>query len=180
MVVGNQERKGSVVLAASPCMKKEFGVRTGTRLFEIPDDPRILLVEPRMEFFLRVSMAITELLTEFVPKESVHVYSVDESFVDLTDVRALWGEPEAVIRHIQDDLIWQFGLPSAVGLGPNMLLAKLALDLEAKKTGFAKWSYEDVPTKLWPVMPLSRMWGIGSRTERSLNGVGIFSVGDLA
>lgn len=111
VVVGNQERKGSVVLAASPRMKKEFGVRTGTRLFEIPDDSRILLVEPRMEFFLRVSMAITELLTEFVPKESVHVYSVDESFVDLTDVQALWGEPEAVIRHIQDALIWQFGLP---------------------------------------------------------------------
>ncbi|MDN7242215.1 UV damage repair protein UvrX [Planococcus sp. N028] len=179
-VVGNQERKGSVVLAASPRMKKEFGVRTGTRLFEIPDDPRILLIEPKMEFFLRVSIAITELLMEFVPKESVHVYSVDESFVDLTHVEALWGKPEAVIRHIQDALIWQFGLPSAVGLGPNMLLAKLALDLEAKKKGFAKWSYEDVPKKLWPVAPLSKMWGIGSRTERTLNGMGIFSVGDLA
>ncbi|TWT01852.1 UV damage repair protein UvrX [Planomicrobium sp. CPCC 101079] len=179
-VVGNQERKGSVVLAASPRMKKEFGVKTGTRLFEIPDDPRILLVEPRMGFFLRVSIAITELLMEFVPKESVHVYSVDESFVDLTHVEALWGKPEAVVRHIQDALIWQFGLPSAVGLGPNMLLAKLALDLEAKKTGFAEWTYEDVPKKLWPVAPLSKMWGIGSRTERTLNGMGIFSIGDLA
>ena len=50
-----------------------------------------------------------------------------------------------------------------------MLLSKLALDLEAKKTGFAKWSYEDVPLKLWPVAPLSEMWGIGSRTEKTLN-----------
>lgn len=179
-VVGNQERKGSVVLAASPRMKKDFGVRTGTRLFEIPGDPRIRLLEPKMEFFLKISMAITELLGEYVPREAVHVYSVDESFIELTHVQKLWGGPEAIIRHIQDALIRQFGLPSAVGVGPNMLLAKLALDLEAKKTGYAVWGYEDVPTKLWPVAPLSKMWGIASRTEHTLNGMGIFSVGDLA
>ncbi|MGO1058517.1 Y-family DNA polymerase [Planococcus sp. FY231025] len=179
-VVGNQERKGSVVLAASPRMKKDFGVRTGTRLFEIPGDPRIRLLEPKMEFFLKVSMAITELLGEYVPREAVHVYSVDESFIELTHVQKLWGGPEAIIRHIQDALIRQFGLPSAVGVGPNMLLAKLALDLEAKKKGYAAWGYEDVPAKLWPVAPLSKMWGIASRTEHTLNGMGIFSVGDLA
>lgn len=179
-VVGNQERKGSVVLAASPRIKKEFGVRTGTRLFEIPDDPRILLVEPKMEFFLRVSMAITELLSEFVPKESIHVYSVDESFIDFTHVKGLRGDTDALIIHIQDSLVRQFGLPSAVGVGPNMLLAKLALDLEAKKSGFAKWDYSDVPQKLWPVKPLSKMWGIGSRTKSTLHSMGIFSIGDLA
>lgn len=179
-VVGNQERKGSVVLAASPRMKQEFGVRTGTRLFEIPGDPRIRLLEPKMGFFLKVSMAITDLLAEFVPKDSIHVYSVDESFIDFTHVESFWGGAEALIRHIQDALVRQFGLPSAVGVGPNMLLAKLALDLEAKKTGFAKWGYDDVPKKLWPIAPLSKMWGIGSRTELTLNSMGIFSVGDLA
>lgn len=179
-VVGNQERKGSVVLAASPRMKSDFGVKTGTRLFEIPDDPRIQLIEPKMEFFLRVSMAITELLMEFLPKESVHVYSVDESFIDFTHVKRLWGDAEEVITHIQDALVRQFGLPSAVGGGPNMLLAKLALDLDAKKTGYAKWTYEDVPKKLWPVTPLSKMWGIGSQIEKTLIEMGIFSVGDLA
>lgn len=179
-VVGNQERKGSVVLAASPRMKSDFGVKTGTRLFEIPDDPRIQLIEPKMEFFLRVSMAITELLMEFVPKESVHVYSVDESFIDFTHVKKLWGNAEMIITHIQGALMNQFGLPSAVGIGPNILLAKLALDLDAKKTGYARWTYEDVPKKLWPVTPLSKMWGIGSQTEKNLNGMGIFSVGDLA
>lgn len=180
VIVGNQERKGSVVLAASPKMKKDFGVKTGTRLFEIPDDPRIRMIEPTMEFFLQVSMAITELITEFVPKNSIHVYSVDESFIDFTNVGWLWGDTEALIAHIQDAMLRQFGLPSAVGVGPNMLLAKLALDLEAKKNGFAKWTYDDVPKKLWPLAPLSEMWGIGSRTERSLNSMGIFSVGDLA
>src|SRR5690625_163960 len=61
-----------------------------------------------------------------------------------------------------------------------MLLAKLCLDLEAKKVGIAQWTYDDVPTKLWPVSPLSRMWGIGSRLQKRLNEMGIYTVGELA
>ncbi|PSL41095.1 DNA polymerase V [Planomicrobium soli] len=179
-IIGNQEQKGSVVLAASPMLKKEFGVRTGTRLFEIPDDPRILKIEPKMDFFMRVSMEITRLLREYVPAEAIHVYSIDESFVDLSGTEKLWGTPRAIISHLQDDIVRQFSLPSAIGLGPNMLMAKLALDLDAKKTGFAEWKYSEVPEKLWPVAPLSKMWGIGSRLEKTLNNMGIFSVGDLA
>lgn len=179
-VVGNQERKGSVVLAASPRMKTEFGVRTGTRLFEIPDDPRIQLLEPKMHFFLQISMAITDLLGQYVAHEDIHVYSVDESFIDFTGILNQWNSPEEIAVDIQDAIYRQFGLPSAIGIGPNMLLAKLALDLEAKKKGVVHWEMEDVPEKLWPVTPLSKMWGIGSRMEANLNHMGIFSVGDLA
>lgn len=179
-VIGNQDHKGSVVLAASPVLKRDFGVRTGTRMFEIPDDSRILKIEPKMDFFLRVSMEITRLLEEYVPAEAIHVYSVDESFVDLSGTEKLWGAPEQIIAHIQDDIIRQFSLPSAIGMGPNMLMAKLALDIEAKKSGFAKWTYGDVAAKLWPVAPLTNMWGIGSRLQAALNSMGIFSVGDLA
>lgn len=179
-IIGNKERKGGVVLAASPALKNNFGIQTGNRLFEIPDDPSIHLIEPKMGFFIDVSMEITRLLNKYVPKEAIHTYSVDESFINLSGTERLWGAPEDIIRRIQDDLISQFQLRSAVGMGPNMLLSKLALDLEAKKTGIAEWTYDDVPTKLWPIAPLSRMWGIGSRTERTLNNMGIFSVGDLA
>ena len=90
------------------------------------------------------------------------------------------GTAGRTVSRIQDDLVSQFQLRSAFGIGPNMLLSKLALDFEAKKTGIADWTYEDVPEKLWPVAPLSRMWGIGSRLEKTLNSMGIFSVGDLA
>ena len=179
-VIGNLEQKGSVVLAASPPMKKKFGVKTGTRLFEIPNDPSIHLIEPKMEFFVRMSMEITRYLNQFVPMEDIHVYSVDECFVDLGGTEKLWGPVEKTVKHIQDGLHYQFQLPCAVGMGPNMLMAKLALDLEAKKTGFAKWTYEDVPKKLWPVSPLSEMWGIGSKLEKTLNNMGIFNVGQLA
>ena len=179
-VVGNFEQKGSIVLAASPPMKKRFGIKTGSRLYEIPKHPDIRLFEPKMEFFVRMSMEITHLISQFVPKEAIHVYSVDESFVDLTGTEKFWGPPERTAKYIQDSIYRQFQIPSAVGMGPNMLMAKLALDLEAKKTDFAKWTYEDVPKKLWPVEPLSEMWGIGRRIERTLNNMGIFKVGDLA
>nr|WP_106785104.1 UV damage repair protein UvrX [Lysinibacillus timonensis] len=179
-VVGNFQQKGSVVLAASPPMKKRFGIKTGSRLYEIPKHPDIKLFEPKMELFVRISMEITNLINQFVPKEAIHVYSVDESFVDLSGTEKLWGPPEETAKFIQDSIYRQFQIPSAVGMGPNMLMAKLALDLDAKKTGFAKWTYEDVPKKLWPIAPLSEMWGIGRRTERTLNNMGIFKVGDLA
>lgn len=181
-VVGDLERKGSVVLAASPRMKKEFNVRTGTRLFEIPNHPDIHLIEPKMEFFVRVSVEITRLFEEYVRKEDIFVYSIDESFLMLQhhDTPKKRDESLQMIHQIQDDLLRLFQLPSAVGIGPNMLMAKLALDLEGKKKGIAWWDYEDVPEKLWPVAPLSEMWGIGSRTERTLNHMGIFNIGDLA
>lgn len=180
VVVGNFKQKGSVVLAASPPMKKRFRVKTGTRLFEIPDHPDIRFFEPKMDYFLKMSMSITRNLHKYVPAEAIHVYSVDESFIDLSGTEKLWGDPVQTIKEIQAEILETLYLPSTVGMGPNMLLSKLALDLEAKKTGFAKWSYEDVPLKLWPVAPLSEMWGIGSRTEKTLNNMGIFSVGDLA
>lgn len=179
-VVGNLQRKGSVVLAASPPMKKRFRVKTGTRLFEIPNHSEIRLFEPKMAYFLEMSMAITRILHKYVPAEAIHVYSIDESFIDLTGTEKLWGDPVQTVKKIQAEILETLNLPSTVGMGPNMLLAKLALDLEAKKTGFAKWTYDDVQTKLWPVSPLSDMWGIGSRIEKTLNNMGIFSVGDLA
>lgn len=179
-IVGNFQQKGSVVLAASPPMKKRFNIRTGSRLYEIPPHPDIRLFEPKMAFFIRMSMELVRHFNLFVPKEAIHVYSVDESFLDLTGTEKIWGPPEQTARYIQDTVLSQFDLPCTVGMGPNMLMAKLALDIEAKKTGFAKWTYDDVPTKLWPIMPLSNMWGIGRRTEKTLNHMGIYSVHDLA
>lgn len=179
-VIGSFKQPGSVVLAASPPMKERFRIKTGNRLYEIPKHPDIRLFEPKMSFFLDMSMAITNLIAQFVPREAIHVYSVDESFIDLTGCNKIWGSPEQTAKAIQLAIFQQFNIRSAVGLGPNMLIAKLALDLEAKKTGFVEWTYEDIPKKLWPVHPLSKMWGIGRQMEKNLNNMGIFTVGGLA
>jgi DNA polymerase V len=179
-VVGDTERQGSVVLAASPQLKADFGIRTGNRLFEIPKNKNIVVVNAQMAFFLERSMEITKLLHRYVPPESIHTYSVDESFLQADGTEKLWGSPEKLAQKIRRDIWREFGLPCAIGIGPNMLLSKLCLDLEAKKKGVAEWTYEDVKNKLWPLSPLSQMWGIGSRVERTLNRMGIVTVGDLA
>ena len=179
-VVGDKNRQGSIVLAASPLMKSEFGVKTGTRMFEIPKDERIILEEPKMATYLRISTEITRLFHRYVPKEDIHTYSVDESFLRVDGVLSMWGSAEKIAAKIRSDIEREFQLPCAIGIGPNMLLAKLCLDLEAKKKGIATWTYEDVKTKLWPISPLSKMWGIGRRVEKTLNSMGIFTVAHLA
>lgn len=179
-VVADLERPGSVVLAATPALKKDFGIRTGSRLFEIPNDERIIKVSAQMDLYLKISVAITKLFHKYVPKESIHTYSVDESFLEVDGVEKIWGKAEHVATLIMEELKDTFGLTASIGIGPNMLMAKLCLDLEAKQKGIARWAYEDVPNKLWPVSPLSKMWGIGSRLERRLNRMGIYTVGELA
>jgi DNA polymerase V len=179
-VVADTNRKGSVVLAATPTMKKKYGIRTGSRLFEIPSSPDIVIVSAQMKKYLEVSTQVTNLFHQYVPKKSIHTYSVDESFLEVGTNRGRFADPEATARAIIEELKETFHLDAAIGIGPNMLLAKLCLDLEAKKTGVAHWGYEDVKGKLWPVAPLSRMWGIGPRMERRLNRMGIWSVGQLA
>ncbi|WP_445487308.1 Y-family DNA polymerase [Niallia sp. 03133] len=182
VVVGNTDRNGSVVLAASPAMKKDFKIKTGSRLFEIPDDPKIKVHNPRMGLFVRVSTEITKLFFRYVPPSSVHTYSVDESFLNVGGLEKVWGTPLEIAKKIKNDIMLDFGLPSTIGIGPNMLIAKLCLDLEAKKSpsGISTWSYEDIQEKLWPISPLREMWGIGSRVEKTLNSMGIFSIGQLA
>jgi DNA polymerase V len=179
-VAGNLNRPGSVILAASPRLKKEFGIKTGSRLFEIPKDPRIQVVEPKMATYLRIATEISRVFNRYVPKEAIHTYSVDESFIKIDEAVHLWGDAFTIAQKIKDDIEREFQLPSAAGIGPNMLMAKLCLDLEAKKKGIAEWTFADVPTKLWKVSPLSEMWGIGRRVEKTLNGMGIFTVGQLA
>jgi DNA polymerase V len=179
-VVGDKKRQGSIVLAASPRMKKEFGIKTGSRMFEIPEDPRIHLLEPKMATYLRISTEITRVFHRYVPKEAIHTYSVDESFVKVDGATDIWGDATTIARKMKNDIEREFQLPCAIGIGPNMLLSKLCLDLEAKKKGIAEWTYKDVQNKLWPISPLREMWGIGRRVEKTLNGMGIFNVGQLA
>ncbi|WP_409297942.1 DNA polymerase thumb domain-containing protein [Peribacillus sp. SCS-26] len=179
-VVGDTNRTGSVVLAASPRMKKDFGIKTGSRMFEIPTDPCIHVVEPKMASYLRISTEITRLFHRYVPKEAIHTYSVDESFLKVDGALPLWGDARTIAKKIKDEIEREFQLPCAIGIGPNLLLSKLCLDLEAKKKGIAEWTYEDVAQKLWPLSPLSEMWGIGRRMQKNLNAMGIFTVGQLA
>lgn len=183
LVVADKSRSnGSIVLAVSPFLKKR-GVKGRCRVFELPDDPTIIFAKPRMKEYLEYSTRIIELYLKYVSIDDMHIYSVDEVFLDLTSYLDLYQKTdEEMAAMILKDIMETTKIPATCGIGPNMLMSKLALDLESKKspTFIAKWSYDDVPTKLWPVTPLSKMWGIGTNMERNLNRLGIRTIGDIA
>lgn len=181
-VVGSIERSGSIVLAISPGLKK-LGYPSRCRFYELPKDQGIIFAPARMRVYLEYSQKILEVFLKYVPLEDLHIYSVDESFLDVTESMHLFADDVLeMAKIIMNDIYNTTGLLSACGIGPNMLLAKLSLDLEAKKNpdGIAYWNYQDVKKKLWPVTPLSKMWGIGVNLEKTLNSMGLYKVGDIA
>ncbi|RUQ26536.1 UV damage repair protein UvrX [Peribacillus cavernae] len=179
-VIGDKKRSGSIVLAASPMMKKEYRIKTGSRLYEIPTgDPRIHVVEANMGQYLQTSIEITKLMNKFVPMEAIHQYSIDEFWITADGIEGLFGDRWELARQIQQVIYDEFRLPSCIGIGPNRFLSKVILDTEAKKKGIAECQYEDVQQKLWP-LPVEEIWGIGRRMKRNLNRQGIVTLGDLA
>lgn len=181
-VVGDTKRQGSVVLAATPSLK-ELGIKTGSRLFEIPNRSDIYITNPQMRIYLNVSTQISRILLNYVAAEDFLQYSIDEAMCDVTDSYHLFANsPYEMARIIQRDIYEQTLIKSTIGIGSNILLAKVSMDIEAKhnKEGIAEWRYQDVPNKLWPISDLTDMWGINTKTARKLNKRGIFKIGDLA
>lgn len=181
-VVADTKRQGSVVLAATPKLK-ELGIKTGSRLVEIPHRNDIYIINPSMRKYLNVSVAISKIALRYVPPEDLHQYSIDEFFMDVTDSYHRFNSTVfAFCKRFQNEILEETGIHCTIGIGSNMLLSKVAMDIEAKHTenGIAEWRYQDVPEKLWPIQPLRDFWGINKRTEKKLNKRGIFTIGDLA
>ena len=180
-VVGDTSRPGSIVLAASPALKRTHGISNVSRYFELPNDPNIHIVEANMADYLHTSLRITKLLNTFAPREAIHPYSVDEVWVTTNGLQRLYGNRFEIANKIQKAILENFGITSVIGIGDNKFLAKVVMDLHAKKSanGIAECRYEDVAEKLWP-FPVKRIWGIGSRMEKNLRRLGITTLGQIA
>ncbi|WP_204498468.1 DNA polymerase thumb domain-containing protein [Aquibacillus albus] len=178
-VVGDKKRSGSIILAASPELKRRHGVKNVSRYFDLPNDPAIYVVEAKMGDYLRVSVEITKLINQYVPKEAIHQYSVDELWVTVNGLEKLYGNRWNVARLIKQELYDTMGLTCSIGIGDNKFLAKVVMDLYAKKEGISECTYEDVAEKLWPI-PVEEIWGIGKRMMRNLNRMGVVTLGQLA
>lgn len=183
LVVANPNQgNGAITLAVTPFLKAQ-GIKGRTRLYEIPKHISYQIVKPRMSLYLKKSEEVVGIYLDFVAKEDLHVYSIDECFLDVTNYLKLYKKTdEELAEMILQTIEKKTGLTANCGIGPNLLLAKIAMDLDAKryKNGICKWTKEDIPNKLWTITPLSKMWGIGPRMEKNLNRLGIYSVGDLA
>lgn len=153
---------------------------------------KTFIVPPRMSLYIQKNIEILKVLQDYVPDDDIHPYSIDEGFIDLTGSLNYFIKDKSISRKekldticakIQRDIWLRTGVYSAIGMSnSNPLLAKLALDNEAKKTSTmrANWSYEDVETKVWNIPTLTSFWGIGDRTAKRLNKLKIYTIKDLA
>ena len=179
------ERGSGLILAASPAAKKTYHITNISRArdlpFPYPDD--LYMVPPRMAYYMKKNTEINAIYKKYVDEENHHVYSVDESFLDVTNslklfkVKSAWDLAEIIYQ----DVYQQTGIHTTIGIGDNPLLAKLALDNGSKgKERKAEWRYADVADNVWRIPSLTDFWGIGHRTAKRLKRLGIHSVHDLA
>ncbi len=177
-----KESNGAITLAVTPYLKKQ-GLPSRIRLYEIPKDIKYFIVPPRMKLYMEKSKEVVSIYADFISLDDIHIYSVDECFLDVTNYLKFYQMSDLELaKKILETVKEKTGLTATCGIGPNLFLAKVAMDVEAKKNedGIAKWTFDDVKTKLWKISPLSKVWGIGSRMEKRLNTLNIYTVKDLA
>lgn len=184
LVVCDESRGDStIVLSASPEAKRLYGIKNVSRKREIPNIDGLIYAIPRMETYVRVSADVVSIFLDFVGEDDIHVYSIDEAFLNLGPYLKLYKcSPKQLVKKIMNTIYTRLGLVTTAGIGPNMLLAKCALDNDAKKAKdfIAEWDEKDIPQKLWKLKPLSKMWGISHGYETKLNQLGIFDIRTLA
>ena len=183
LVVADKDRgTNTIVLSISPYLKK-FGIPSRCRIKELPKKFKYIYATPRMERYLEKSADVITVLYSFVSEEDVHVYSIDEAFLDLTSYLNYYKKtPLQLVTTIINQIKEDTGLQATAGMGDNFFLAKVALDIYAKheKNGIATIKSSEIREKLWPITPLSKVWSIGSRTEAKLNALNLFTVKDIA
>lgn len=180
IVAGDPEQRSGIVLAADP-VAKSYGVQTAESVGQaLMKCPQAVLIRPRMQHYIDVSVQITQIFESFT--DLVEPYSIDEQFLDVTGSQLLFGTPAKMARRIQRRIYEATGgIYARIGIGPNKVLAKMACDNLAKKnsTGIAEINQQNIKRKLWP-LPVGCLFGVGSRMERHLLGMGIRTIGMLA
>ena len=183
LVVADKDRgKNTIVLSVSPFLKSK-GVPSRLRIKDLPKGYDYIYAIPRMERYIEKSSEVVSVMGEFVSFEDIFVYSIDEAFIDLTSYINYYKKTDyEITKMIIDKIKEETGLQATGGIGDNFFLAKVALDIYAKheKSGIAIVRKKDVPEKLWPITPLSKVWGIGEKTEAKLNALGVHTMGELA
>ena len=176
LVVADASRGlGAITLAISPALKR-LGVKNRCRLFEIPSTIEYMAVKPRMRRYMEVSASIYGVLLDYVAPEDIHVYSIDEYFIDVTPYSRLykktWRELALLFKQ---KVLEQTHIHATVGLGSNLFLAKVALDVLAKHEpqGIGVLNEEMFKEKIWHHQPITDIWQIGKGIAGCLHKYGV-------
>lgn len=147
-----------------------------------------VIAKPRMQEYINVSSFIYSIYLKYVSKEDIHVYSIDEVFMDVTSYLSIKNiDGQQLARQILADIHKQTNITATCGIGDNLYLAKVAMDILAKHMtpdeNGARIAYLDekrYKEKLWNHTPLTDFWRIGKGIENKLNALQIFTMGDIA
>ena len=183
LVVADPERgKGTICLAISPKMKM-LGVKNRCRVFEIPQNIKYIMAKPRMSKYIEYSANIYGIYLKYVSKEDIHVYSIDEAFLDVTDYLKTYNmNAMQLTKVIIKDIYDTYGITATAGIGTNLYLAKIALDIISKHTvtNIGWLDEEKYKRELWHHKPLTDFWQIGKGIEKRLNKLHIYDMYDYA
>lgn len=182
LVVADPERSDKTIcLAVSPAMKA-LGVRNRCRVFEIPKHIDYIMATPRMQKYLDYSAEVYSIYLKYISKDDIHVYSVDEAFMDVTEYLSLYGmSAKELGQCIINDIYNTLGLRATCGIGTNLYLTKVALDITAKhaKDFIGELDEKKYRETLWKHTPLTDFWRIGSGIAKRLATYGIFTMQDI-
>ncbi len=193
LVVADEERtEKTICLAVSPSLKK-YGIPGRARLFEVVQAAKKLHLDyiaakPRMALYLEYSTRIYDIYLRYIAPEDIHVYSIDEVFMDVTHYLDTYGMnakelASQIIRTVRDEI----GIMATAGIGTNMYLCKVALDIMAKhvtpdENGICIAELDEMSYRrlLWNHRPLTDFWRVGNGYRKKLEENGLFTMGDIA
>ena len=183
LVVADPSRgNGAICLAVSPALKNK-GVKNRCRIFEIPKNIHYITALPRMKLYIKYSADIYEIYLKYVSKDDIHIYSVDECFLDITKYLNMYHMTSfELARMIIKDVYNTTGITATAGIGTNLYLTKVALDITAKhvKDNIGYLDEDKYKEELWHHTPLTDFWQIGRGINKRLSKLGINDMYDIA
>lgn len=183
LVVADPSRgNGAICLAVSPALKAA-GVKNRCRIFEIPKDLDYIVALPRMNLYIKYSADIYSIYLKYVSSEDIHVYSIDECFMDVTSYLKLYKKtPKELAKMIIEDVYKSTGICATVGIGTNMFLAKVALDICAKHSNDFMYYMDEEEFKktIWHHKPITDIWNIGRGIAKRLEKYNCYTLYDVS
>lgn len=183
LVVADPTRsKSTICLAITPAMKK-LGVKNRCRIHEIPESIEYITAMPRMQLYIDYSSRIYSIYLRYISPDDIHVYSIDECFIDVTEYLHLYHKtPKEMAVTLMDAVMEDTGICATAGVGTNLYLCKIAMDIVAKHVDdhIGYLDEDSFKIQLWDHRPLTDFWRIGSGTAGKLAKYGIFTMGDIA
>lgn len=183
LVVADIERTDKTIcLAITPAMKA-LGIRNRCRVFEIPKNVKYIAAPPRMKRYIEYAAEIYSIYLKYISKDDIHVYSIDEVFMDVTNYLSLYNTDAISLgKRIMDDIYNTLGIRATCGVGTNLYLTKIALDITAKHSpDFVGYLDEKIyRNTLWKHTPLTDFWRVGQGIAKKLASLGIYTMEDIA